>query len=155
MFKRRVPTLLIVLLALLLTLAIAVAAFAAPGDFKRRTASLWGANEVPGPGDPDGSGHAIIRINQAKGQVCWTLVARKIGPAAAAHIHVGGPDVAGPVVVHLSPPTDGRSDGCAQDVDPELIRNLLRNPHDYYVNVHNAEYPGGAIRGQLSHPGNP
>jgi hypothetical protein len=153
-FKRRIPTALIVVLALLLTLAIVTAVFAAPGDFKRRTTDLWGANEVPGPGDPDGSGHAIIRVNQGRNQVCWTLVARKIGPATAAHIHVGSPTEAGPVVLGLSPPTDGRSDGCAQNVDPELIRALLRNPRDYYVNVHNAEYPGGAIRGQLRHPGN-
>ena len=78
---------------------------------------------------------------------------RKISSSSSSH--VGGPDVAGPVVLGLTPPTDGRSDGCAGDVDPALIRELLRNPRDYYVNVHNAEYPGGAIRGQLSHPGNP
>ena len=155
MSTRRIPTLLLVLLALLLTLAIATAAFAAPGDFKRRTTHLSGANEVPGPGDPDGFGHAIIRVNQSRGRVCWTLTARHIAPATAAHIHVGGPDVAGPVVLGLTPPTDGRSDGCARDVDPMLIRELLRNPRGYYVNVHNAEYPAGAIRGQLSHPGNP
>ena len=34
MSTRRIPTLLLILLALLLTLAIATAAFAAPGDFK-------------------------------------------------------------------------------------------------------------------------
>ena len=154
MFKRRVPTPLLVLLALLLTLAITTAVFA-DHHVKRRTTSLWGANEVPGPGDPDGSGQAIIRVNQGKGQVCWTLMARKIAPATAAHIHVGGPDVAGPVVLGLTPPTDGRSDGCASDVDPMLIRELLRNPRGYYVNVHNADYPAGAVRGQLMHPGNP
>ena len=94
MSTRRIPTLLLVLLALLLTLAIATAAFAAPGDFKRRTTHLSGANEVPGPGDPDGFGHAIIRVNQSRGRVCWTLTARHIAPATAAHIHIGGPDVA-------------------------------------------------------------
>ncbi len=157
MFKRRLPPVLFVVLALVVTLVIATAVFAAPDDHhvKRRTASLWGANEVPGPGDPDGSGMATIKVNQRDGRVCWTLVVRKIGPATAAHIHVGGPDVAGPVVLGLTAPTNGRSTGCAADVDPMLIRNLLRSPRDYYVNVHNAEYPGGAVRGQLHHPGNP
>ena len=157
MFKRRVPTVLFVVLALLVALVITTAVFAAPDDHhvKRRVAHLMGENEVPGPGDPDGTGHATIKVNQRDGRVCWTLVARQIAPATAAHIHVGGPDVAGPVVLGLTPPTDGRSTGCAADVDPMLIRELLRNPRDYYVNVHNAEYPAGAIRGQLRHPGNP
>jgi hypothetical protein len=154
---RRIPTLLLVLLALLLTLAIATVALAAPDDHhtRRRTAHLTGAAEVPGPGDPDGWGHATIRINQQRHAVCYKLVVRRIAPATAAHIHVGGPDVAGPVVVGLGAPTDGRSSGCVANVDPELVRNLLRNPRDYYVNVHNAEYPAGAVRGQLMHPGNP
>ena len=154
MLSKRIPTVLIVLLALCLTLAIAVSAFAAPGDSLRRTTTLWGANEVPGPGDPDGSGEAKIQINMKRHQLCYTLVVRRIAPATAAHIHVGDSTDAGPVVVPLGAPTDGRSTGCAADVDPTLIRNLLRNPRDYYVNVHNAEYPAGALRGQLRHPGN-
>jgi hypothetical protein len=34
-------------------------------------------------------------------------------------------------------------------LDPAVARSLLRNPADYYVNVHNPEHPGGAVRGQL------
>ncbi|HQF72155.1 MAG TPA: CHRD domain-containing protein [Promineifilum sp.] len=151
--RRRIPTVLIVLLALMLTLAIAVAAFAAPGDSLRRTTSLWGANEVPGPGDPDGSGEATIKINMSRHQLCYNLVVRRIAPATAAHIHVGDPTVAGPVVVPLGAPTDGHSSGCIQNVDPMLLRAILRSPRDYYVNVHNADYPSGALRGQLHHPG--
>ena len=157
MFKRRVPTVLFVVMALLVALVITTAVFSAPDDghVKRRTANLTGAAEVPGPGDPDGWGSAKIQVNQSRNRVCWVLRVRDIGPATAAHIHVGGPDVAGPVVLGLTPPTDGRSSGCANDVDPMLVRNLLRSPGDYYVNVHNAEYPGDAGRGQLGHPGNP
>lgn len=154
MLKRRIPTVLIVLLALCLTLAIAVSAFAAPGDSLRRTTTLWGANEVPGPGDPDGSGEAKIQINMKRHQLCYTLVVRHIAPATAAHIHVGDSTVAGPVVVPLGAPTDGSSSGCMQNMDPALLRAILRSPRDYYVNVHNADYPGGALRGQLRHPGN-
>jgi hypothetical protein len=51
-------------------------------------------------------------------------------------------------VVHLQPPTDGDSEGC-QAIEPALARSLLDNPADYYVNVHNPEFPAGAIRGQL------
>ena len=30
-----------------------------------------------------------------------------------------------------------------------VVADILANPEDYYVNVHNAEFPSGAIRGQL------
>jgi hypothetical protein len=155
-FKRRVPSLLLVVLALLLTLAITTVALAAPDDHhtRRRLAHLNGENEVPGPGDPDGWGHAIIKLNPQRNTVCYILHVRRIAPATAAHIHVGGPDVAGPVVVPLEAPTDGHSRGCVQNIDPGLMRELRQNPRDYYVNVHNAEYPAGAVRGQLMHPGN-
>jgi hypothetical protein len=32
-----------------------------------------------------------------------------------------------------------------------LIRQILDHPRRYYFNIHNARYPGGAIRGQLRH----
>ena len=32
----------------------------------------------------------------------------------------------------------------------EPVAAILADPSGYYVNVHNAEYPGGAIRGQLA-----
>jgi hypothetical protein len=36
-------------------------------------------------------------------------------------------------------------------VDPDLA-GVLANPSGWYVNVHNAIYPAGAVRGQLSDP---
>ena len=72
-------------------------------------------------------------------------------PAFAAHIHVGTVTEAGPVVVSLVPPTptEGSSSGCTS-ADPVLIKAIMKNPEQYYVNVHNADYPAGALRGQLS-----
>jgi len=110
---------------------------------------LTGAAEVPGPGDPDGEGTAHLTLNQGQGEICYELTVSGIAPATAAHIHVGDSTVAGPVVVPLNAPTSGSSSGCAS-VDPALIKAIRQNPENYYVNVHNAEFPAGALRGQLS-----
>jgi hypothetical protein len=53
------------------------------------------------------------------------------------------------VVVPLEAPADGDSEACATGVAKTLIRDMIRNPNKYYVNVHNPAYPGGAVRGQL------
>ena len=111
--------------------------------------SLTGAAEVPGPGDPDGSGSAVLRLNRGQGEICYELTVSGIAPATAAHIHVGTVDVAGPVVVPLAPPSTGSSSACAV-VDRDLIKAIIQDPENYYVNVHNAEFPAGAVRGQLS-----
>ena len=115
---------------------------------QKLTAAMSGAAEVPGPGDPNGSGTATITVNAGRGEICFDLSVDEIAPATAAHIHVGDASVAGPVVVGLTPPTDGSSSGC-RDVDRALARAIRKRPSNYYVNVHNAEFPAGAVRGQL------
>jgi hypothetical protein len=112
-------------------------------------AHLTGEKEVPGPGDPDGFGHAKLTVYEAK--LCYVLRVENIAPANAAHIHVGFRDEAGPVVVTLKAPTDGSSSGCLQppEVSRALNLELKEHPRRYYVNVHNEPYPAGAIRGQL------
>ena len=111
--------------------------------------TLTGYQAVPGPGDLDGTGTARARVDVASGQVCWELNARGIAPASAAHIHRGEAGSVGPPVVPLTAPgASERSEGCAT-VAIELARELIVRPHGFYVNVHNAAFPGGAIRGQL------
>jgi len=139
----RRPTLLAALvLALLLIAAVPVMAA------QRATleASLTGEKEVPGPGDPNGRGQAEVKVYKAK--VCYELEVQRIKPATAAHIHRGGPNVAGPIVVELKAPTDGTSEGC-KAISKQLSKKLRDNPSHYYVNVHNVPYPDGALRGQL------
>ena len=112
------------------------------------TTTLTGAAEVPGPGDPDGTGTASITLNHGQGEVCFELMVDKIAPANLAHIHVGAVDKAGPPVVTLTPPTNGTSKGCVP-LEKDKIKDIMQNPANYYVNVHNAEFPDGAVRGQL------
>ena len=111
--------------------------------------AMSGAAERPGPGDPDGAGTATFRVNPGQGRICYTLTVSNIDPATAAHIHRAPPTAAGPVVVPLAAPTDGSSEACA-DIGRALAQELLRDPGAFYVNVHNAAYPAGAVRGQLS-----
>ena len=140
----------VVILALLLTLSGFATTQNDDQGGRPLSASLTGAAEVPGPGDPDGTGTAKITLNQGKNQVCFELTVSSIGPASAAHIHTGVAGQSGGVVVPLSPaPTEGSSKNCVS-ADPELIKKIRQNPENYYVNVHNAEFPNGAVRGQLA-----
>jgi hypothetical protein len=117
--------------------------------------TLSGAEEAPGPGDPDGAGKATIRLNSRTGKVCFNLSWSNIAPPTAAHIHEAPAGVAGDIVVTLFsgesplPDTITGVSGCASDVSGDLIDDIIENPAEYYVNVHNAEFPAGAIRGQL------
>ena len=127
---------------------IAGTATAADGGRKLQT-NLTGAAEVPGPGDPDGRGTARITVNPGQKQVCYKLSVSNIAPATAAHIHEAAPTAAGPVRVTLGAPTSGMSSGCVT-VTRALALEILKDPSDYYVNVHNAAFPAGAVRGQLA-----
>jgi hypothetical protein len=111
--------------------------------------SMNGLQEVPGPGDPNGNGTVEINVVPASGQLCWNLYARQIEAATAAHIHRGAEGIAGPVVLMLTTPDSaGHSQGCAT-VDPALAREIAYQGYSFYVNVHTATHPNGAIRGQL------
>jgi len=142
-------TTLLNIILLVLTI-LALATIAADGG-RKFTAALTGAAEAPGPGDPDGSGTASLRLNPGQGEVCFELTVANIAlPATGAHIHEAPAGSPGPVVVPLTPPdASGSSSGCVS-ADRELIRDIIQNPEEYYVNVHSTEFPAGAVRGQLS-----
>ena len=138
-------------LSLLLMSACLLAGCASSGEVQRArlNVTLTGLQEVPGPGDPDGTGTAEVRVDAGGGQLCWDLYARQIDPATAAHIHRGAAGTAGPPVVTLTTPdAAGRSRGCVP-VEPQLARAMILQAFDFYVNVHTAAQPAGAIRGQL------
>jgi hypothetical protein len=111
--------------------------------------ALSGDVEDPA-GDPVGTGTATFRLRSGQGQVCYQLAVKNLPKAVAAHIHKGAPGVAGPVVVPLATPNEaGASSGCVA-VARTLVAAILADPAGYYANVHTAEFPAGAVRGQLA-----
>ncbi|WP_436793552.1 CHRD domain-containing protein [Actinospongicola halichondriae] len=131
-------------------------------------------------GDPNGRGEGyVFGIDNddlgADGTVdntdtlCYIVIVDGIselgsnpGNGRAAHIHRGAKGENGPVVANLAFPTDGQAADCLSenevgkftaDAGPGIVQDILANPEGYYFNVHNNEYPGGAVRGQLEEQG--
>ncbi len=159
-FKKR--SLLVLALAAVLVLSAVGIASAGHTNTVLET-SLNGRSEVGTEGsrriagDPDGRGEAyVFGIDGDPTTLCYVLLVTKIDPATAAHIHKGVAGTNGPVVVNLAAPGDGNAADCLTEgeegkfVDDQTVADILANPDQYYVNVHNADYPGGAIRGQLA-----
>ncbi|MFD1537387.1 CHRD domain-containing protein [Nonomuraea guangzhouensis] len=154
------------LAAATLTAAALITAFATvPGAANASSADrthrvfMNGSQEVPGPGDHNGVGVFTYQVKGA--ELCYTITARHIKPATAAHIHKGKKGVAGPIVVTLKTPADGSAKGCIKAVKEENkkdaalvltqseLHGIVDSPQRYYANVHNEKFPMGAIRGQL------
>jgi hypothetical protein len=135
----------------LLILAAACTALAMPAAAqtggRSLSAKLTGGAQ-PGPGDPNASGSATVRINPGLNRLCYTIKTRDLPNPTLAHIHIGAAGVAGPPVVTLHVPTKGSVSDCTA-VDRKVAQAIIRKPGGYYVNVHTAAFPAGAIRGQL------
>jgi len=127
----------------------------APSTFL--AAKLSGANEVPvadGPAvaDPDGKGIALVRVKGNR--VSFSVSFSGTGPLTLGHIHEGKAGVNGPVKVPLFgtalPATVNAAAGAVEVDDATLAKSIRTNPNGFYVNLHSAEFPGGAVRGQLT-----
>jgi hypothetical protein len=140
----------LILTTVVVALALLIGAhWVAAQETGKATAKLTGDAEVPGPGDPKGSGTVQVTFNPDKGEVCYELSVANIQEATAAHIHEGAMGKEGPVKVALEAPKTGSAKGCTK-ADAPVIIAIMKDPASYYVNVHNAAFPKGAVRGQLS-----
>ena len=135
-----------------LVLGISTSVSAQGGD-RAIFAVMTGAKEVDvngeHHGDPNGRGSFSATLDGR--QLCYGIQVKNINDPVAAHIHRGGKDVAGPVVQPLEQPATGdpgASSACIR-ISRSLARGLRRTPGRYYVNVHTADLPNGAVRGQL------
>lgn len=113
------------------------------------TATLTGAAEVPGPGDPDGAATARVTVNTTTGAVCVSASPTAIDPITAMHVHEGASGVSGPVRVDFAV-TSGSSVAKCVTTSAAQATAIAANPAGFYVNVHTAAFPDGALRGQLA-----
>lgn len=129
-----------------------------PQGGRKFTTALSGQNEVNaahptgGAGDPDGTGTAAITVNVGQQRVCWNITVNNIAAPTRGHIHNAPVLVNGPIVVGFFEPTTVALKGCTpttQPIDRRLLTDIIQHPQNYYVNVHTADFPAGAIRGQL------
>ncbi len=111
-------------------------------------------------GDAD-RGSVVLTLNQGQKRVCWTFgaVTLTAGEALphAAHIHEAPAGRAGPVRVDLfgtattgAAPASYPTGTICVAADADRIRDIRQNPENYYINLHNAQHPGGVMRAQLS-----
>lgn len=142
---------------------ITMAAATAQAQTVELSALLSGSNEVPGVLTGAG-GTATVSVNTATQAVSYTIdVFNLPSGATAAHFHVGGPGLAGPVVVNFVVPPNISNDftisgtATASDLVPrqgqgigswdDFIQALLLG--QVYVNVHSAVNGSGEVRGQV------
>jgi hypothetical protein len=115
-------------------------------------ATLTGANERPGPGDPDAFGSATIYIDDDTNRLCLFMSFSNVdGTLSGLHIHLAPTTSPGPIVIPFTTPTSSPFFQCLGVANEALLDNIAANPQQYYINLHSTPLFGpGAIRGQLT-----
>lgn len=116
------------------------------------TANLSGTNGTSGenaaqPGAPNGSGFAVISVNAPKRKLCWKFSRLKNVTAptqARMYFREAGLDSwkLGQRLGRVY-----KSSGCIPT--PAGTKSLEYGPQQWWVAIHSAHFPGGAVRGQL------
>lgn len=124
------------------------------------TASLTGAGETP-PNGSTATGMATFLLTGNILQINVTFTGLTGGPAVASHIHCcAAPGTNAPVWVPFAGFPNATSGTYTMTVDlstfafsgggTEAALLVGMNNGTAYANIHNAEFPGGEIRGQIT-----
>ncbi len=100
-------------------------------------------------GEPGSSGSITVTLDATTGESCWEITALDINDPnnnfTLLHIHEGAAGVNGGVVIGFN----NTLAGCV-DASVAQVQEICDNPENFYVNLHTADAPGGAIRNQLA-----
>ena len=139
-------------------MAVILAAFGASTPAAFAEVQVFTVHLAPS-GDPDGSGVAVVRLNSDQDLVCYSIVVRNIGAPTEPGPGVGSAHIHGPLpttgiaidldTVFMATGTSTYIARACLSADSDAIDAVLANPELFYVNVHNADFPGGAVQGSL------
>ncbi len=138
---RALPALLVAVLALS-GAALADAAAMHP----ELSAKLTPGAEMMMKGPAKAHGIVNLTLTAIKGRVCWSFDIGGVAKPTAARIDRGRAGQDGPVVVSLGRRYSAKGCAAARSKTLDVIE---ANPNAYYVNVLNAKFHEGALRGQL------
>jgi hypothetical protein len=106
------------------------------------------SGQEPAGGEAEGHGFFSYTIDGT--EFCWTLSWRGIADPLDGHVHFAPRGTAGPIAIDLDTDDVGGPDvsGCRM-ITAALASAITSDPGAYYVNLHNAGFQAGAIRGEL------
>lgn len=140
-------------------MALVLAALAGGSSAAFAEVQVFTVHLVPS-GDPDGSGVATLRLQSDEELVCYSIVVRNIGAptepipgVGSAHIHGALPLQGIAIDLDTVFRATGTSTYIATDcvsADSDTIDAVLANPELFYLNVHTAQFPAGAVQGSLA-----
>jgi len=135
------------------------------------TASLNGANERPNPVTTPATGSATFTLSADGNTLTWNVTTTGANNVTASHIHIGGLQIAGSIILGLYAGTAASNPAITGSITRAAFSSplgisfdgliaLMRNG-DTYVNVHTdngvapantgpGDFPGGEIRGQIA-----
>lgn len=143
------------LLGLALAMVVSLAPAGVAGTGEQFTVSLSGDQVVPGPGDPDGGGGVLVTVGKTSGKegtFCFFADTSNVStPLTAVHLHRGPRGEEGELVLvlHGRSETDPDVSNCLT-IDRDLEKDIRKNKENYYIDIHNEEFPDGAVRGQFA-----
>lgn len=99
-------------------------------------------------GDPDGTGFATVLVDSKDGVACFDVDVQNVATPITGRIQSGTAGAIGPPVVFLFENREPPVRDCVT-ADRKALRDIGKNPQNYYLNIVNDDFAAGAVRGQL------